>query len=411
MPSFRLRLRLSSLSAGLFVVALVTASLGLPASAADPGDPRLRDARAHREAVQRQLGELLQRIDTLEAETSETEVELDRLTEAQAAEASEAAAAGDTLAEQVREAYKRAGTDPTMAMLASGSPQEAADTARLLGLLSRRNRATMETALATQLRTAATAELVADAVAELDRQQAELDATRTEVTAVLDDAQQQEDQVLVTMAAEEQERQAAAQREARERTERASRSGSAPRSEQTATTTAATTTTADEDPDQVDDEDDEDDEPPATTGGGDAAGAPAASSGAIACPVGNPRNYSDTYGAPRSGGRRHQGVDILAPHGTPIYAYENGTINRMNGNRLGGISLYLQGASGTVYYYTHLAGYVSGLAPGQAVSVGQHIAFNGDTGNAAGIPHLHFEVMPGGGGGVNPYPYARRACG
>jgi murein DD-endopeptidase MepM/ murein hydrolase activator NlpD len=97
--------------------------------------------------------------------------------------------------------------------------------------------------------------------------------------------------------------------------------------------------------------------------------------------------------------------------GTPIYAYENGTVTRMNGNRLGGISLYLAGDSGNLYYYTHLSGYVGGLGAGQRVTVGQHIAFNGDTGNARGIPHLHFEVMPGGGGNVNPYPYARRACG
>jgi murein DD-endopeptidase MepM/ murein hydrolase activator NlpD len=133
--------------------------------------------------------------------------------------------------------------------------------------------------------------------------------------------------------------------------------------------------------------------------------------GSVACPVGQPRNYSDTWGAARSGGRSHKGTDILAPRGTPIYAYENGTITRMNSNSLGGISLYLRGSSGNVYYYTHLQGYVSGLSAGQSVSVGQHIAFNGDTGNARGIPHLHFEVMPGGGSNVNPYPYVKRACG
>jgi murein DD-endopeptidase MepM/ murein hydrolase activator NlpD len=105
------------------------------------------------------------------------------------------------------------------------------------------------------------------------------------------------------------------------------------------------------------------------------------------------------------------GVDILSPIGTPIYAYENGVITRMNNSSLGGISLYLTGDSGNLYYYTHLSGYVSGVSTGDSVSVGQHIAHNGDSGNAAGIPHLHFEVMPGGGGNVNPYPYAARACG
>jgi murein DD-endopeptidase MepM/ murein hydrolase activator NlpD len=134
-------------------------------------------------------------------------------------------------------------------------------------------------------------------------------------------------------------------------------------------------------------------------------------SGGLACPVDQPRSYSDTYGAPRSGGRSHLGVDILAPHGTPLRAYESGTISRMHSNSLGGISLYLQGASGNEYYYTHLSGYVSGLSTGQHVTAGQHIGFVGDTGNAAGIPHLHWEVFPGGGGNANPYPYASSACG
>jgi murein DD-endopeptidase MepM/ murein hydrolase activator NlpD len=97
--------------------------------------------------------------------------------------------------------------------------------------------------------------------------------------------------------------------------------------------------------------------------------------------------------------------------GTPSYAYEDGTITRMDGNALGGISLYLRGDSGNVYYYTHLSGYRAGVSVGQRVSAGQHIAYVGDTGNAAGIPHLHFEVQPGGSGNVNPYPYAYRACG
>ncbi len=131
----------------------------------------------------------------------------------------------------------------------------------------------------------------------------------------------------------------------------------------------------------------------------------------MACPVGTPRSYSDTFGAPRSGGRSHMGTDILAPMGTPSYAYEDGTITRMDGNALGGISLYLRGDSGAVYYYTHLSGYAPGASVGRHVAAGTHIAQVGDTGNAAGIPHLHFEVMPGGGGGVNPYPYVVRACG
>jgi murein DD-endopeptidase MepM/ murein hydrolase activator NlpD len=94
---------------------------------------------------------------------------------------------------------------------------------------------------------------------------------------------------------------------------------------------------------------------------------------------------------------------------TPIHAYESGTISRLNSNSLGGISLYLKGASGTLYYYTHLSGYAN-VSAGQRVDAGDLIAYNGMTGNAP-VPHLHFEVMPGGGGNVNPYPYVARACG
>ncbi|HSK95601.1 MAG TPA: M23 family metallopeptidase, partial [Euzebyales bacterium] len=139
---------------------------------------------------------------------------------------------------------------------------------------------------------------------------------------------------------------------------------------------------------------------------------PGVVTGGLSCPVDQPRSYTDTWGAPRSGGRAHLGVDILAPIGTPLRAYESGTITRMNNSSLGGISLYMVGdGSSNQYYYTHLSGYVSGVSVGDNVKAGQHIGFVGDTGNAAGIPHLHWEVRPGGGANVNPYPYAHTACG
>lgn len=133
--------------------------------------------------------------------------------------------------------------------------------------------------------------------------------------------------------------------------------------------------------------------------------------GDVACPIGEPREFTDTWGAARSGGRTHLGVDMLAPMDTPIYAYEDGTIARVGSNTLGGNTISLDGASGDQYYYAHLSRYVDGLAAGQQVAAGEQIGFTGDTGNAAGTPHLHFEVHPGGGDAVNPYPHAVRACG
>ncbi|NNE11217.1 MAG: peptidoglycan DD-metalloendopeptidase family protein [Ilumatobacter sp.] len=145
------------------------------------------------------------------------------------------------------------------------------------------------------------------------------------------------------------------------------------------------------------------------TGGGGAGTNPrAAGAGyvdAVICPVQGFSAYGDTWGAPRSGGRRHQGVDMLAPTGTPLQAVVSGLVEHRS-NRLGGITLVLFGDNGNRYYYAHLAGY-EGL-PGR-VEQAQVIGYIGDTGNATGVPHLHFELRPGGGVPVNPYPSVRAA--
>ena len=134
--------------------------------------------------------------------------------------------------------------------------------------------------------------------------------------------------------------------------------------------------------------------------------------GIYSCPVGDPVFFRDTWGAPRSGGRAHKGVDMMAPHGTPVYAITTGRVTRMNNSGLGGISLYLYGDDGNEYFYTHLQGYADGVGVGSRVDAGDLVAYNGSTGNAdASAPHVHFEVHPGGGGPVNPYPYAAAACG
>ena len=129
----------------------------------------------------------------------------------------------------------------------------------------------------------------------------------------------------------------------------------------------------------------------------------------VACPVSRPYSYVDTWGAARSGGRSHQGTDIMNPYGNKVHAYAEGTISRESYNSLGGVTLYLQGDDGDEYYYAHLSRYVA--RSGQRVQAGELIAYNGQSGNAAATaPHLHFEVHPGGGAAVNPYPWVVRAC-
>jgi murein DD-endopeptidase MepM/ murein hydrolase activator NlpD len=129
-------------------------------------------------------------------------------------------------------------------------------------------------------------------------------------------------------------------------------------------------------------------------------------SGIWVCPVQGPHAFSNDYGQPRSGGRRHQGNDILAPRGTPVVANVGGDVSR-HPNNLGGLSYYLHGDDGNTYYGAHLSAYA---AQGR-VPIGTVIGYVGNTGDAAGGPtHLHFEIHPGGGAAVNPYPTLVKYC-
>ena len=130
--------------------------------------------------------------------------------------------------------------------------------------------------------------------------------------------------------------------------------------------------------------------------------------GDMFCPVDGPSlHFTDTWGAARSGGRSHLGVDMLADRGTPTVAPVSGRVEH-RGTSLGGLSWYVYGDNGNMYYGTHLQGYENqGVG---WVEAGTVIGYVGDTGNARGTPHLHFEVHPGGGSAVNPYPYVVEAC-
>ena len=147
------------------------------------------------------------------------------------------------------------------------------------------------------------------------------------------------------------------------------------------------------------------------TGQTGAGGRPGADPGVLGaagwlCPVQGTVFFGDTWGAPRSGGRSHQGVDMIGERGLPIVAVVDG-VAQSKINRLGGNSVWLNGADGTRYYYAHLDAWAT---MGQ-VTAGTVIGYLGDTGNAKfSVPHLHFEIHPGGASAVNPYPTVRAFC-
>jgi hypothetical protein len=144
----------------------------------------------------------------------------------------------------------------------------------------------------------------------------------------------------------------------------------------------------------------------------------------IVFPVVGQVQYVDDFGAPRAGGA-HQGNDLMATKKSPAVAAEAGTVKYWTTSPTAGCMLYLYGLSGTIYYYIHLNNdltakndnrgkCVKGVAytvrNGARVQAGQQIGYVGDSGDAnGGHAHLHFEVHPGGGKAVSPYPYLQKA--
>ncbi len=144
-------------------------------------------------------------------------------------------------------------------------------------------------------------------------------------------------------------------------------------------------------------------------GGGGGGGLPPDATPGFRCPVQGGAAFANTWGAPRSGGRRHKGVDMFNARNTPLVAVVDGRV-RFSSNSLGGLSTHVYSDDGVTYYYAHLESHPTNISSGQRVSAGTIVGYLGNSGNARYTsPHLHFEIRPGGVA-VNPYPTVRHYC-
>lgn len=131
--------------------------------------------------------------------------------------------------------------------------------------------------------------------------------------------------------------------------------------------------------------------------------APAPTAGSLTDPLPG-RRLANTWGAARSQGRRHEGVDIFAPQGTPVKSATRGVVSRVGDNTLGGRTVTVLGPGGYHHYYAHLSRYADAKV-GDWVKPGDVLGFVGNSGNARSTPpHLHYGVYTPAWRALNPYP-------
>ena len=127
-------------------------------------------------------------------------------------------------------------------------------------------------------------------------------------------------------------------------------------------------------------------------------------------PIAAPTSFTSDFNEGRSGGRLHAGNDLFAERGAPLVAVDDGQV-RSGRDPLGGNIVNLYASDGTRYYYAHLDAFTDGTATltdppaPRMVRAGEIIGFLGNTGNAkTTVPHVHFEIHPGNGPAIDPFP-------
>lgn len=358
------------------------------ASSLTEAQKQLEEARARLKAKQAELDQLaarheqaLARLEATQDRIQEVEAQLERARQ-------DLAAIQDRLQDRLRRAYMNRGSETAVALEALFV--EGADLSFVLNRLFALNRIVRQDQ-----------EVFAQVkrhVSKLDSLETELQQKRTEQRQLVEQLEAENARALKVLEAatgeynalkkkvkalEEEERKrkeaeekAAAERAARAKSQSGNSSGSG-------TTTARQQT------------------------GGSSSASTKVVKGDWCFPVDGPNSFIDTWGAPRSGGRTHKGTDIMCARGTPLLAVVSGTIWHTTPTDVGagGIGLWLAGDDGNYYYYCHLDSIAQGIRPGVRVTIGQVVGYAGNTGNAAGgAVHLHFEIHPGNGPAINPYP-------
>lgn len=428
-----------ALTAVLALAIMLVPEVAAPSAAANPTDAELRarqqrleserdnlesnleQTEAERERVAEDLSSATERVERLRSRLAGLKSKVERLTaEIEELEA-RAADSQERMGKRVTELYKHAGQSEVVGLLSGESPAELAGRSHYLVALSRDDREIFEVASAQNTR--------------LSQRREELAETTDEVAEVTEQARMAQKQLQTRLAeagaAAEQARGRMARVEAagtrieerleeRAQASRAAAAGDEPTDSRVAgdegagggaeanTGEAEVSADAGTDGAEASAETDTGEAEVSTDGGSDAGAQ--VSSGGMACPQDRPRSYSDTWGAPRSGGRSHEGTDIFGQMGGDVFAVTDGVIEWTRRGSSAGLWLSLRADDGDRYWYMHLSDFVA--SAGQRVSAGQLIASNGNTGNARGTsPHIHFEHHPGGGGPVNPYPLVSRICG
>jgi peptidoglycan LD-endopeptidase LytH len=359
-----------SRAGGWALLCLLAVLLALLPAAASDGS--VEDARAERQRIQARLDDAARDLARSEDRAARLEAQHEELSTSVTTQEAELAEIDERMVDRVRQVYKHGTTvEPMVVFLASDDPDAALERAGAVRRLVHGDRAEAEEVGAAREQLRADIDRLEELGDELEDVLARHRERAAEIERDLDQARETEQRLV----RQERERERARELERERERERARE-----RQQQAAAPAPAPTTTS----------------------------APAPGGSGMVCPIDQPRSFTDTWGDARSGGRSHRGTDILSPMGTPIRAITSGVWDIRSPGPSAGLWAILRGDDGNQYWYMHLQSHT--VPDGARVSAGQQTGTNGDTGNARGTPHLHFELHPGGGAAVNPYSLLRRVC-